>query len=926
MPETSNQAVVGAHPAQRKPPWGIFAVFLLGIGLAVWIYQSLRQFEEQAFEAAFEQQADLRFRSLRTQLNYCREQLKTLAAFYSSSNFVDREEFKGFVEPILERQPAAVSVEWIPWVPKDKRPAFEAMARADGLAGFAIQERTGAGLGAAGVRESYLPVFYQEPKIDPATFGLDVSSLPEVARAIAQARDFGEIAAGPCELSARGPGPNPSLSLYQPVYEHGPTPVDLDQRRARFAGCYRMTFQLQQVVRRAWMNLDRAQVDCYLLDLDMPEGRRLLYEDDAVPEDLPEAWHDERPYAAPPAGVALWQRKELSHGGRRWEILSRSTPQLAAAHRSMQPLGALAGLLGFTLLLTVYLWSGRNRRLLVEELVLKRTGELEEARAGLEEKVLQRTLEIRRANQELTDAVEKLKRAQEALHVTQMAVDTAAESMLRSDATGRVLEANETTCLRLGYRREQLCQTNLEALFEGIRRETWAARWAAVTPGGLVFRDTQIARDGRRNPVEITASRFRHGDRELCSLFVKDLTEHKRLEEQLVQSQKMESVGRLAGGVAHDFNNILTVIQGHCEVAMLAQGAAPQSLERIQEAANRAAALTRQLLAFARKHPCVTRRTNLNELVARSLSLVKPLLGERVDVTLGLAPDLGAVQVDPAQIEQVLLNLALNAKDAMPEGGTLALATRMRPNASGLNLDLPRAASGPLVEFSIADSGTGMSGYVLQHLFEPFFTTKAAGKGTGLGLAMCYGIVKQNGGDIRVQSEEGKGTVFSIYFPVSAQAAPPAAAEALAPPAALAEPRHVLLVEDETEVRELIADILRRNGCRVEQAETCESGVRVAAAMHPPPDLVITDVVLPKASGRELAHKVRAIFPGVRVLYISGYTGDNAVQDDVKDGLAAYLPKPFSMQMLIDKVKSIFEAQNGRARAAAKSGEGQPGN
>ncbi|MBI3981795.1 MAG: response regulator [Gemmatimonadetes bacterium] len=389
---------------------------------------------------------------------------------------------------------------------------------------------------------------------------------------------------------------------------------------------------------------------------------------------------------------------------------------------------------------------------------------------------------------------------------------------------------------------------------------------------------------------------------------MRDITERKRLEDQFRQAQKMEAVGRLAGGVAHDFNNILTAIMGTSSL-MLDEAAQDSPLRNdileIQRAAERAAALTRQLLAFSRKQLLQPRVLNLNRVVEGIEGMLRRLVGEDVAITTKLAADLASVRVDPGQMEQVILNLAVNARDAMPQGGTLSIST------ANVELDEEYAEAhtsvspGSYVMLAASDSGTGISGESKAHLFEPFFTTKETGKGTGLGLATVYGIVKQSGGYIWVYSEPGQGATFKIYLPQvndSPEELGPTPQEA---PRGGSEV--VLLAEDDRSVRTLAATILRKQGYTVLEASNGQEAIALAETHQGPIELILTDVVMPQLGGGLMVERLLALRPAARVLYVSGYTDDTVARQGLLQPGVQYLEKPFTPSALLRKVRQVLD-------------------
>jgi len=383
----------------------------------------------------------------------------------------------------------------------------------------------------------------------------------------------------------------------------------------------------------------------------------------------------------------------------------------------------------------------------------------------------------------------------------------------------------------------------------------------------------------------------------------------RRSEEQLRQSQKIEAVGRLAAGVAHDFNNFLTAITGHSELLLRQLGVGDplrKHAEQIEKVAYLAAVLTRQLMSFSRKQVIEPRVLELNAVISNVEKMLCQLIGDDIEFCASLDPAAGHIKADAGQIEQVVMNLAVNARDAMPNGGKLAITTASVTVDKNHLKNFPGLCAGDYVVITIADTGTGMSEEVKAHLFEPFFTTKPLGKGTGLGLATCFGIVKQNNGHINVQSELGKGATFKIYFPqlpLTLESSP----VPIRPPAAAGGDETVLLVEDEPAVREFAVATLREKGYAVVEAVNGEEGIRLARQHDGKIDLVLTDVVMPIMGGKEMADALRASHPGIKFLFTSGYTDDALMQHGVLRPDVKFLQKPYMTATLTRKVREVLD-------------------
>jgi signal transduction histidine kinase/ActR/RegA family two-component response regulator len=416
-------------------------------------------------------------------------------------------------------------------------------------------------------------------------------------------------------------------------------------------------------------------------------------------------------------------------------------------------------------------------------------------------------------------------------------------------------------------------------------------------------------KDGTRILLEVTAKTHYIGGRPARLTALRDVTEKRQLEEQFRQAQKMEAVGRLAGGVAHDFNNLLTVITSCAELVLMDTAAGDprrENLEEIRKASQAAAGLTRQLLAFSRQQVIEPKLVTIVDVVATAEKMLQRLIGEDIELVAVLNQDPATVKIDPGQLEQVIMNLAVNARDAMPDGGKLTLET------SSVELDEAYArthwpaTAGRFALLAVSDTGVGMSKETRARIFEPFFTTKEVGKGTGLGLATVYGIVKQSGGFIWVYSEPGQGTTFKIYLPRVDEAPtvrPPSTATN-----SLLGTETILLTEDAPALRAAAHQILERYGYTVLDAPSSTAALTLARSRAGPIHLLLTDVVMPGMSGRELAERFSANRPGVKVLYMSGYTNDAVVRHGVLRPGIAYLQKPFTPDGLARKVREVLDS------------------
>ena len=477
---------------------------------------------------------------------------------------------------------------------------------------------------------------------------------------------------------------------------------------------------------------------------------------------------------------------------------------------------------------------------------------------------------------------------------------------------GRFTVVNPAFVEMLGYDSEdQLLELNARDLV--ANQEQWATLLVRFQEGSLVKREEiqLVRRDGTLIVTQFTGRLLTDGltGAQHVEAAWEDVTTQRRIERQFQQAQKMEAIGQLAGGIAHDFNNLLTIIISSSDLLLAdtrVHGAFRSDIESIRSAGQSAAGLTRQLLAFSRKQVLQPRVLQPNELVMSTTAMLKRLIGENIELMTVLAADAGSVKVDPGQLEQVIVNLAVNARDAMPNGGRLLIESKNVEFAEPLWENKALYPAGRYVALTVTDTGIGMDSETQARVFEPFFTTKEAGEGTGLGLATVYGIVRQSGGFISVYSEPGAGATFKIYFPrvdESAQALDPAAGD-IEP---LRGRETILVVEDSPTVRAIMRRVLSGLGYRVIEAHDGESAVALSSTHEGPIHMLLTDVVMPRMGGRTVAERISKERPGIRVLFVSGYTDDAIVRHGVLEPGVHYLEKPFTPDALAKKVRHVLD-------------------
>jgi PAS domain S-box-containing protein len=497
-------------------------------------------------------------------------------------------------------------------------------------------------------------------------------------------------------------------------------------------------------------------------------------------------------------------------------------------------------------------------------------------------------------------------------NLLQSIIEGTSEAVYLKDSQGRYLLMNSAGARLLGYTPQEIVGKTDREVFPAREAEAVMNSDREVMESGQMLTSEDVLTSAGTPRIYLTTKNpYRDPQGQVIGVLgiSLDITERRRMEQRLQKAQRMESIGTFSGGIAHDFNNLLTVIKGYGYLAHAdAEGhpAIRDSVEQINKATARASSLVDQLLAFSRQQVLQPRVINLNDIVSNFRKMLDRLIGEDVQIQTQLAPDLGTVKADPGQVEQVLMNLAANARDAMPAGGQLTLETA--------NVSLNRSSAGPdfnvppgsYVRLTVSDTGAGMDAKTQARIFEPFFTTKPAGKGTGLGLAMVYGIVNQSGGHIGVDSQPGSGSTFRIYLPRVSQ---PVEQLSPAPSNGVSHRGHqtILVVDDDLQLRQLARKVLTSSGFTVLEAGCCEQAEQLAGLHSGAIDLLLTDVVMPGTSGHEVARRICGRRGETRVLYMSGYPGDAVAQHGVINAGVSFLQKPFSPDRLVEKVKEVLQ-------------------
>lgn len=772
----------------------------------------------------------------------------------------------------------------------------------------ALRGRMDDGVQALGSIEAF---YAASVSVEPDEFQIFVKNIfehhPEIA-AIEwlPAERFNQNEAGEREVMEKArDGGNPLATVWEdfamlvflPIYRNGAPHETVEDRRRNLTGFVSAVFQIDQMTTLSMRGFKPAGMEFYLYDESMKEeGKALYFQEDKGGVSVIR-WADRSRIS----GHSKLEWSTMFRVTRRnWTILFQASPEFYAAGRPWESWAALLIGLLFTTLILINLFKGLRHSIEVDQLV----------------KSLWKTNEI------LHSEVEERRQVEGALEESERVLSTLISNLpgvayrCRNEP-GRPFEFVSEGIFELtGYRPADFVEKKDVRIADLIHPEDRDRVWEEIQTGvrekrpyQLVYRTRTL--DWKEKWVWEKGQGVGSSSGGSLTLegFITDISDRRKLEEQVLQAQKMEVVGRLAGGVAHDFNNLLTVIGGYVE--MMLNAMAPDyprraDLEEVKKAVASAASLTGQLLAFSRRQIINPKVINFNELILNTEKMLRRVIGEDIELVTLPGADLRPVKADQGQLEQVLLNLSVNARDAMPKGGRLTLETANVKLDDSYTKKHAGAKAGDYVMLAVSDTGHGMSEKVKKHLFEPFFTTKPKGKGTGLGLATCYGIVRQAGGIIWAYSEEGKGATLKVYLPASEETSRrPAGQDGSRPLAQGTET--VLLVEDESMVRNFTARVLRQQGYTVIEGKDGEQAMRLATEHRGEIGLLFTDFVMPHMNGQELAERLKAMIPGLKVIFTSGYTDGTVVNQRIVDDSVAFIQKPFSPQALTQKIREVLE-------------------
>jgi PAS domain S-box-containing protein len=802
------------------------------------------------------------------------------AGLFAASGDVQRAEFREYVASLRveEHYPGIQGIGFSQLVPPAALESHTASIRAEGFPGYEVHP--------AGRRDAYTAIIYLEPFTgrNLRAFGYDMFSEAVRRAAMERARKSGAAAlTGKVKLiQETDKDVQAGAIMYVPVYRRAAGEGSAAERRGDLVGWVYAPFRMADLMVGIFgKDFD---LDVEIFDGAVPSGASLIFDSDGSPVE---------PGDEPAQGRAL---RTLEVAGQRWTMLVRMPPAFAAQAASDRPSWVVVAGVTASGLVAALVW------------LLAYGG----ARAAREARALNR--EIADRNQ----AELALRQSEERFRAL---IEKARDMTVVLEADERVVFWSPSAVEALGWTQDEVLGRTAAEIIHPEDAPAASAAFTAMlgVPGATSSVTVRIRhKDGSWRLVDCLRRNLL-GDSAVRGVVMnaRDVTEQRRLEDQLRQAQSLESIGRLAGGIAHDFNNLLTVILAGTEQLNLeaAEGARPdpEIVHEIDAAAQRARDLTRQMLAFARKQVIAPVVLDLSDLVVNAEKLLRRVLGEDIEFTVRLAPGRCTVRCDPSQLEQIVVNLAVNARDAMPRGGRLTVETANVQLGSGQVPTRGEAPPGAYVSLVVRDTGCGMSAEVKARIFEPFFTTKPAGRGTGLGLSTVYGIVKQSNGYIHVETEPGGGTTFEILLP--RVLAMPVAARECAAPRAGGGTETVLVVEDDAPVRAVTVRALRAAGYDVMTAANGREALTIGDAELSRIRLLVTDVVMPGVDGRTLADALLVRRPDLAVLFVSGYTHDTIADRGVLASGIEFLPKPFTAPSLLARVRTMLDA-HGCARAA----------
>jgi len=863
-------------------------VLSLGTALSVYLFFTFRVWEEKKIRTIFERAAGDHISALNRSIEKNIDVLRALSSFYASSYEVERSEFKEFTFHLLKDNSSIQALEWIPRLPDKLRMAYEKRAQEEGFPDFRITERNSKGVMVkADRRDEYFPVYFVEPyEGNEVALGFDLASNSTRLEALHLSRDTGRMTATARIKLVQERGAQFGFLIFQPVYLKNVPIGSIENRRMNLEGFVLGVFGIGDLLEDSLAYLESRGIDIYLYDKSAPVSDRFL------------SYYSSRTRTEPVAppkeskiGTGFHYSRTLDVAGRKWLVLSTPTPDFISAVRTFRPWMVFTGGVLFSVLFSGYIF-----------IILSRSSQMR-----------QYAIEILKSKEALEQEIAGRRKAEEALRESEVKyrdlVETSQDLIWQSDPEGRLTFLNKAWEKTHGYSIEEM----LDRRFTDFERPEIAARdtdrFRRLLEGGSItgYETTHISKSGEGIHLIFNAiPRYApEGNIVGAQGTAYDITEHKRMEEEVLRAQKLESLGILAGGLAHDFNNFLTGILGNITMARMyldSPDKAKERLEQAEEASIRASDLTQQLLTFSKGGAPIKKTTSIGELIKESSGFA--LRGSNVKCLYNIPDNLWPLEVDEGQMNQVINNLIINADQSMPEGGIINVSCE---NVFIRAEDAVALNEGVYVKISIRDEGTGIPEDHLQRIFDPYFSTKQ--KGSGLGLASVYSIVKRHNGLITVESGIGSGTTFHIYLSASHKEI---IRERAAEKVPLAGKGRILLMDDEEIVREVAGEMLRSLGHEVEFTRDGEETIALyqeSQRSDYPFDAVVLDLTIPGGmGGKEVIRRLHEIDPGVKAIVSNGYSSDPIMSRYKKYGFKGVVSKPYSIQELNKTLHEVLEA------------------
>ena len=870
--------------------------FFLGSLLSIGIFLLVLDWEQSELQGLFELNAQTRLASLQTDIIRHQEVVNSIAGLFNSSNEVSRKEFHDFVQNTLLRQRGIQALEWIPLVSDAELEKHTQLARNSGFENFIItQLGEDAKIQPAQKQDYYLPVFYVEPYAgNEKAVGFDLSSHPGRLAAINMARDTGEPVITERVSLIQGKQKHFGYLLFKAVYQKGKQLKTVEQRRNNFIGLSAGVFRFEDVLSHSTQHSPPTGIDILILDVSAPPENQLLHFHPSRTRLKPVSYDE---YKTKGHEATLRWETSLDVLGRKWSFHFTSAPAFIERHKEWQAWMVLFAGLIISLLSSLYVLS-KNQHV---------------ARIARASTLLEKEFAEHRSQRYFTDTV----------------LNAASDVVVVLNLQGEIVRFNRTAEELTGYTSDELLgQPIWDWLIPADQKEAVKTVFNNLRNGKLDiarhYENEWVMRDKTRRLFQWHNSLL-YDENEKVSHIVAmgfDITEmkkaeaeHEQLQRELLQAQKMESLGQLTGGIAHDFNNLLGIINGYASLLLerstqTEDNKAINYAHHIQEAGDRAAKLVAQMLTFSRNDDIDDTPLQIGELLRENIEMLRATLPSSIEIKTEIEPNLPSVLMNPTNLHQILMNLSINARDAMNGKGQMTIKLALTGDLESLSHISHKPVTGNWVELSVSDTGNGIDAETAKHIFEPFFTTKDVGKGTGMGLSVLYGIMKSHGGHILVDSQPGQGTTFRMLFPpVVDQALEPCEDSSTVAELPACHGGRILVVDDELSLGNYMSELLVKHGyeaCYVDDSE------KAFALFESTPDnfaMLITDQTMPRLTGEELIHKVREIRPALPVILCTGYS-EKSNKNKAKEMNIPFFEKPVDVKDILLKIAELLKDKN----------------